>query len=747
MSASRPTSAPTVPRSLVDLSDGGTTGAAAVAVLVADASGVVRRVGGATEALLGLDPATLVGRQVTALLTSEDPTELAATVVAVLGGGADARIGVQVDDAMGLPRPLEASLCLVGGDPDLLVTTLAPDPGRHHLHVGVDPGRTLVSVADADADIVSVSRGATAVLGWTTDEVAARGAAGVIHPDDLPRFRAVGAEIRAESGAVRSTRVRALTADGEHRWVRAVGMNLLEDPGVGGVVTCLTDVTDEVRDELRAAAAELEERGALGPATLRVSTDGIVTFASDGAARVLGRRAESLLATDLSALLDVAQGTELRQALAAVDEDGRLRRTVDLAVATPDRGERSVRAEVVGVPDGLEGPEPLVHLADVTERLMATEAVRASERRFRTLVQSSTDILAVIDSDLRVRWVSPAVTAVLGYSPGGLVDLPATSFLHPDDIAAAQTESAALVAGRPHDPTGRVRVRARHADGGWRHLSLSGTDLTADPDVGGILVNARDVTAEVEAERDRERLAQVLQASTDLVAIAARGTDLIDLNRAGCQVLGLEGPAISLAALAARTPPWVQRRFLAEVVPTLEANGIWEGELALHDHDGDVVPVSTVVIALRDRDGAIETLACVARDISDRKAFEDQLEHQATHDPLSGLPNRTLLLDRLRVAVGRARRQATLDRGAVPRPRQLQADQRQPGPLGRRPAAGGGGPAHRGRGPARRHRRPLRRRRVRGAVRGPGLPGRGRRHRRRGSRTRWPVPSPSRAPR
>ncbi|CAN5766906.1 hypothetical protein BH24ACT4_BH24ACT4_13910 [soil metagenome] len=281
----------------------------------------------------------------------------------------------------------------------------------------------------------------------------------------------------------------------------------------------------------------------------------------------------------------------------------------------------------------------------------------SSERRFRKLVQNSSDILVVVGGDLRIRWVSPAVTAVLGYSPEALVGLPSDSIVHPDDVDAArqQVERNAGFAGATP-----IRVRARHADGGWRQLSFSGSDLTADPDIAGMLFTGRDITAEVEAQRGQERLSQILAASTDLMGIAQRGSDEIDLNSSARKVLGVDGPTITLEALTARTPPWVQRRVLAEVSPTLDAAGLWEGELAVHDRNGDIVPVSVVMIALRDGDGSIDTIACVARDISERKAFEDQLEHQATHDPLSGLPNRTLLLDRLRVAVGRAARQSTV---------------------------------------------------------------------------------------
>ena len=72
------------------------------------------------------------------------------------------------------------------------------------------------------------------------------------------------------------------------------------------------------------------------------------------------------------------------------------------------------------------------------------------------------------------------------------------------------------------------------------------------------------------------------------------------------------------------------------------------------------------------------------RDITERKALEEQLRHQAFHDALTGLANRALFLDRLGHALARAGRGGPADRGPLPRPRRLQGGQRQPRPRRRR---------------------------------------------------------------
>ncbi|HYI62401.1 MAG TPA: GGDEF domain-containing protein [Acidimicrobiales bacterium] len=163
------------------------------------------------------------------------------------------------------------------------------------------------------------------------------------------------------------------------------------------------------------------------------------------------------------------------------------------------------------------------------------------------------------------------------------------------------------------------------------------------------------------AERAWARLSLVLASSPDLVALALRGEDRILCNAACARTLGLGPDATTdLTGLVGRLAPWARHRALTELLPAVEATGTWEGELAVHDVEGDVVALSVVVVALRDDGGAIDTVAAIARDVSDRAAFEDELEHRATHDALTSLPNRTLLLDRLRVAVGRAGRGRTL---------------------------------------------------------------------------------------
>src|SRR5579884_2323862 len=86
------------------------------------------------------------------------------------------------------------------------------------------------------------------------------------------------------------------------------------------------------------------------------------------------------------------------------------------------------------------------------------------------------------------------------------------------------------------------------------------------------------------------------------------------------------------------------------------AMGSGGGETAFIDRSGREFPVSQVILAHRTPTGEVEYLSTIARDISDRRAQIVALEYQSTHDPLTGLPNRTLFFDRLNYALVAARR-------------------------------------------------------------------------------------------
>jgi diguanylate cyclase (GGDEF)-like protein/PAS domain S-box-containing protein len=167
----------------------------------------------------------------------------------------------------------------------------------------------------------------------------------------------------------------------------------------------------------------------------------------------------------------------------------------------------------------------------------------------------------------------------------------------------------------------------------------------------------RDVTGRVVAERERDRLDAVMGATPDLVTMVGRDGRLLYANPAATAFFAV-GADEALATRRAELPRWALDRYRTEALPALKATGTWRGELGLVKA-GREIPLSCVLVAHRDDDGHIDRISSISRDISESKLFEERLRHQATHDGLTGLPNRVLLMDRLEMALARTARLET----------------------------------------------------------------------------------------
>ncbi|TMD04890.1 MAG: EAL domain-containing protein [Chloroflexi bacterium] len=119
-----------------------------------------------------------------------------------------------------------------------------------------------------------------------------------------------------------------------------------------------------------------------------------------------------------------------------------------------------------------------------------TAELRRSEERFRSLVQHSSDAITIIDAGYIARYASPSVERIFGYrsdAAGPIFDV-----VNPDDRPGLQALLESLVA-RPGS-TATIDARLRHRDGSWRYCELTITNLLQDPSVGGLVINARDIT-------------------------------------------------------------------------------------------------------------------------------------------------------------------------------------------------------------------------------------------------------------
>jgi diguanylate cyclase (GGDEF)-like protein/PAS domain S-box-containing protein len=134
----------------------------------------------------------------------------------------------------------------------------------------------------------------------------------------------------------------------------------------------------------------------------------------------------------------------------------------------------------------------------IAEQERGEARLRQSEARFRGLVQRAEDIILILDADGTARYVSPSYERVLGILPSTLIGRNIFDSLHPDDRPLANQVLAELVSTPGRART--VEVRVRHHNDTWRTLDAIASNSLDDPAIGGIVVNARDVTERKELE-------------------------------------------------------------------------------------------------------------------------------------------------------------------------------------------------------------------------------------------------------
>lgn len=201
-------------------------------------------------------------------------------------------------------------------------------------------------------------------------------------------------------------------------------------------------------------------------------------------------------------------------------------------------------------------------------------------------------------------------------------------------------------------PRGDGRSRVQY----WGELRVAPV-YTDDGIHDGFVATLTDISNEVAAGSRADRLARVIDAGSDFLMIAERNGGISYVNDAAMETLGVRGANGGDGSfLMDVLDDDSFEIFYEHIEPVLMESGIWRGELTLRDRGGADIPVSALVLAQHNDTGHIDSISIVARDITDLKAAEGRMEFLATHDYLTGLPNRVLLYNHLDKALARFKR-------------------------------------------------------------------------------------------
>ncbi|MFB6168952.1 MAG: PAS domain S-box protein, partial [Haloferacaceae archaeon] len=356
------------------------------------------------------------------------------------------------------------------------------------------------------------------------------------HPDDREDVRRAITRAAETGEQARGTwRLQAL--DGDERLVDVTITPAAESGDITTLRGAIHDVTEreERQQELRSERRFIEQAlDTLDDLFYVLDRDGTLRRWNDRFPEITGytdRDLADMRAVDL--FPEDEQGT-VADAIETTLVDGRTTVEADLQTADGERLPHEFTGAQLTDPDGTV--TGLVGVGrDLTER-------RRYERRFRALVEESTDLITVLDADGVIQYHSPSVERILGYDPTEAVGDTAWEYVHPDDRADVVETFERGVADPDANPV--VEYRARHADGSWRWLETRGNNQLDSPAVEGYVANSRDITDRERRTAELEEYETIVEALSDAVYVVDEGGRFTYVNDEFVELVGYDRATI-----------------------------------------------------------------------------------------------------------------------------------------------------------------------------------------------------------
>lgn len=466
-------------------------------------------------------------------------------------------------------------------------------------------GSILGVIIHGDGKILYCNQAIAEMHGFTPDEMVGTDPDLLVPPESLERIR----EYRAQ-GADGHYEIQALRRDGSLFWLIVSAREITWNGRPARQITCI-DISERKKAEeaLRLQSVVIEQ---MHEAVLVTDLERRIIDANPACERLMGRTREELIGHEPVDFFGAGYSPE--QVIAATEEFGQWRGEMTLV----DGSGKHREVEIVITPLCGDGDQLIARVGvfrDITERKRTENALRASEAKFRNLIDTSVQGV-VIHQDGFIVYLNQAYAEIHGYKIDQLVGMEADKQIAPEELETVR-------ALRKIDRVNIPEFRGMRRDGSVVWLAGTGCDIDWDGRPAR-QVTVVDISERKRAEQTLRRQAIVMAQINDSVVITDLDRRIIDCNKAAEEMVGL-----SRTEMIGKTPtmffadPDAHAERFPHILKQLKKAGRWTGEFLYRKKDGRSVICDVNLTPLFDESGKRIATIAVRRDITERKRAEE----------------------------------------------------------------------------------------------------------------------------
>jgi two-component system, sensor histidine kinase and response regulator len=498
---------------------------------------------------------------------------------------------------------------------------------EEHFRSLIEHGTDVITIVDSKGTIVYASPSIERVLGRTPQSLFGLNKLSLIHPADREAASTLIDRAIREGLPVGPAELRFEHSDGSWRILEAVGQCIRDESAETEIIINSRDITERKHSEEALRESEEKYRTILEniqEGYYECDLRGHLTFFNSSLPRIVGTPPEKMLGLSPRAYTDPATASLLFEKFAEVYRTGKPVKSFQYEITTLEGLEKVLETSVLircdssGQIVGFQGT-----LRDVTAHVRAEQALRESEERYKTLFESATDAIMILDAGEgrvgRIVEANRAAAEHTGYSVEELLRL-SVSDLQPQERAEQTSrDNESIASGEKLC----IELMRRRKDGSMFPVEVNASPLS----IGGeqyILSFARDLTQRKQIEHEVAMLAHAVRSIQECVSITDTNNIVMFVNDAFLNTYGFDRSDVIGKSIVDLVR--VDESELGD--DPLRAAALsqpWEGELLNRKKDGTVFPIHLCISPIHDDTGRTIALAGVAQDITERKSIEKEI--------------------------------------------------------------------------------------------------------------------------